>query len=99
MGFFTTFLTTFLTAFFMGFFTTFLTTFLTAFFTGRLATFFGAGFLAPNSMTGDSVDRADERTATASVGGITKPWDEPMSAMPKPRASRRRTMVRAVWCR
>ena len=46
-----------------------------AFFTGRLATFFGAGFLAPNSMTGDSVDRADERTATAPVGGITKPWD------------------------
>ena len=26
-------------------------------------------------MTGDSVDRADERTATAPVGGITKPWD------------------------
>ena len=50
-----------------------------AFFTGRLATFlapfFGAGFLAPNSMTGDSVDRADERTATAPMGGITKPWD------------------------
>ena len=49
-----------------------------AFFTGRLApraAFFGAGFLLPNSMTGDSVDKADERTATAPVGGITKPWD------------------------
>lgn len=47
-----------------------------AFFTGLLATFFGAGFLAPNSMTGDSVDKADERTATAPMGaGITKPWD------------------------
>ena len=70
--------------------------------------------MAPNSMTGDSVDKADERTAATPVGGITKPWDlgargdgvstsvqgaarapayEPMSAMPKPRASRRRAIV------